>query len=120
MGILYGDESICGVIAEAGHPIPVFSDKHFSYRWSDAEWMYQTAKTLNVPFWAGSALPISWRRPNWQHPLDAPIDEALSIGFHMLERYGFHGLESLQCQIERRTGGETGVRSVQCLSGEKV
>ena len=116
----YFFEQICGVIAEAGHPIPVFSDKHFSYRWSDAEWMYQTAKTLNVPFWAGSALPISWRRPNWQHPLDAPIDEALSIGFHMLERYGFHGLESLQCQIERRTGGETGVRSVQCLSGEKV
>ena len=54
----YFFEQICGVIAEAGHPIPVFSDKHFSYRWSDAEWMYQTAKTLNVPFWAGSALPI--------------------------------------------------------------
>ena len=116
----YFFEQICGVIAESDRPIPIYNDKHLSYRWDDAHWMYTTAKQLDVPFWAGSALPVGWRRPNFEHPLGAPIEEALSIGFHMIERYGFHALESLQCQVERRQGGETGVRSVQCLSGDAV
>ncbi len=116
----YFFEQICGVIAEANRPIPVFNDKHLSYRWDDAQWMYENARKLGIPLWAGSALPVSWRRPNWEHPLGEPMDQACSIGFHMLERYGFHGLECLQCQVERRQGGETGVRRVQCLSGEKV
>ena len=104
----YFFEQICGVIAESGRPIPVYNDKHLSYRWDDARWMYTTAKQLHIPLWAGSALPVAWRRPNFEHPLDAPIDEALSIGFHMLERYGFHALESLQCQVERRTRRRNG------------
>lgn len=113
-------EQICGVIAEAARPIPVFNDKHLAYRWEDARWMVEAAQRLMIPLWAGSALPVAWRRPNWEHPLDEPLDEALTIGFHMLERYGFHGLEALQCQVERRRGGETGVRAVQCLAGEAV
>ena len=113
-------EQISGTIAEAGRSIPVFSDKHLAYRWDDARWMYETAHELEIPLWAGSAVPVAWRRPNWEHALGEPIDEALAIAFHMLERYGFHGLESLQCQVERRSGGETGVRSVQCLAGEAV
>ena len=116
----YFFEQICGVIAEGGRPIPVYNDKYFSYSWDDARWMYETAKELGVILWAGSSLPLTWRRPNWEHVLGSPIDEVLSIGFHMLERYGFHALESLQCQVERRLGGETGVGSVRCLSGAAV
>ncbi len=116
----YFFEQICGVIGECGRPIPVFNDKHLSYRWDDACWIYETARQLQVPLWAGSALPVGWRRPGWEHPLGEPIHQALAIGFHMMERYGFHALESLQCQVERRQGNETGVRSVQCLSGEAV
>ena len=111
----YFFEQICGVIAESGRAIPVYNDKHLSYRWDDAAWMYNTAKELDVPLWAASALPLAWRRPVFEHPLGEPIDEAMTIGFHMIERYGFHALEALQCQVERRTGGEVGVRSVQWL-----
>ena len=113
-------EQVCGVIAEFGRPIPVFTDKHLSYRWSDARWIYDTARDLDVPLWAGSSLPVTWRRPDYEHPNGEPLDEGLTIGFHMLGRYGFHGLEALQCQAEYRTGGETGVRAVSCLSGDDV
>ena len=91
-----------------------------SYRWSDARWIYDTARDLDVPLFAGSSVPVTWRRPNHDHPLGVALDEGLVIGFHMLERYGFHALEALQCQAERRAGGETGIRTVACLSGDEV
>ena len=113
-------EQIIGVIGEAHHPIPIFNDKHLSYRWDDAKWMYETARSMEIPLWAGSALPVAWRNPSWEHPQGEPIDQALVVGFHMVERYGFHALETLQSQVERRRGGETGVRAVQCLAGDDV
>ena len=82
-------EQVSGVIAEERRPLPVFVDKHLSYRWSDARWMYDTARELGMPLWAGSSLPMHWRRPDYDHPRDSPLDAALSTGFHMLERYGF-------------------------------
>lgn len=116
----YFFEQITGVIGEAGRPIPVYSDKHLSYSWDNAMWVYETAKEMHIPFWAASAMPVVWRKPNWEHPDGQSVDRALVIGFHMIERYGFHALEILQSQVERRSGGETGVRSVQCLSGNDV
>ena len=116
----YFFEQISAVIAQADRPIPVYNDKHLAYRWEDAQWMYETARELKIPLWAASALPVVWRRPNWEHPAGERIEQALVIGFHMVERYGFHALEVLQSHVERRRGGETGVRSVQCLSGEQV
>ena len=45
---------------------------------------------------------------------------AIAIGFSGLDIYGFHTLEVLQCMVERRRGGETGIRSVRCLEGDDV
>jgi hypothetical protein len=75
---------------------------------------------LNIPLLAGSTLPLCWRRPFLEHELHSPIEEALSIGYGGVESYGFHALETLQCMVERRQGGETGVAAVQCLEGEAV
>ena len=36
------------------------------------------------------------------------------------EAYGFHALEVLQCMVERRRGGETGVKAVQYICGDAV
>jgi len=42
------------------------------------------------------------------------------VGYSHFEVYGFHTLEALQVMTERRQGGETGVRAVQCLEGKEA
>ena len=109
----------------SGRPVPVFNDKHLAYSWDDARWMYDRAADLDIPFMAGSSLPVTGRTPELDHETGAPIDEALVLGhFHAypngLDSYGFHGLEALQCMVERRRGGETGIAAVRCIEGRAV
>jgi hypothetical protein len=113
-------EQICGVMATSGTAVPVFNDKHLSYNWQDAMWMFDRMVGLNAPLMAGSSLPVCWRKPWLEHEFDSTIDEAVAIGFSGLEIYGFHTLEVLQCMVERRLGGETGVAAVTCLEGDDV
>jgi len=113
-------EQICGLFSTSGRSVPVFSDKHLSYNWRDSKWMYDRAQQLGVPFMAGSSIPLGWRDPWLEHELDAPIEDALVLSFGGIESYGYHGLEALQCMIERRSGGEAGLAAVQCLEGEAV
>ncbi len=116
----YFMEQICGVLATSGHAVPIFNDKHLAYNWHDARWMYDRAAQLGAPFMAGSSLPLAWRNPWLEHPLETPIQEAIAIGYSGLDVYGFHTLETLQCMVERRAGGETGVAAVTCLEGGAV
>lgn len=116
----YFMEQICGVLATSGRAVPIFNDKHLAYNWPDARWMYDRAAQLGAPFMAGSSLPLAWRNPWLEHPLETPIQEAIAIGYSGLDVYGFHTLETLQCMVERRAGGETGVAAVTCLEGEAV
>ncbi|MCS6859690.1 MAG: hypothetical protein NZT92_05150 [Abditibacteriales bacterium] len=103
-----------------GRVVPVFNDKHLSYSWENAKWMYETARQMHIPFMAGSSLPVTWRKPPLELPLDCALEDALAVGYGDVEAYGFHALETLQCMIERRRGGESGVKAVQCLMGDEV
>lgn len=105
---------------KGGGVAPVFNDKHLGYAWEDAKWMYDQARTMGFPLMAGSSLPTAWRKPDFEYPLDVDLEEGLGIGYGDTEAYGFHALETLQCMIERRRGGESGVRAVTHLSGDKV
>ena len=116
----YFFEQIAGVFAESGRSVPVFSDKHLAYDFRDAQWMWDRAGELGIPLMAGSSLPLAWRSPWLEHPKETPIEEALSIGYGGIEAYGYHALETLQCMVERRRGGEQGVAWVQCLEGDDV
>jgi hypothetical protein len=60
---------------------------------------------------------VTWRKPSATIPLGSEITEAIALGYGGLEHYGFHTLEGLQCLMERRKGGETGVKSVQAVQG---
>ena len=113
-------EETVNAFKKGGAVAPVFNDKHLGYAWDDAKWMYDRARTMGFPLMAGSSLPTAWRKPDLEYPLDVELEEGLGIGFGDTEAYGFHALETLQCMIERRRGGESGVRAVTHLSGEKV
>jgi hypothetical protein len=116
----YFFEQIAGVLATSGRSVPVFNDKHLSYNWYDAKWIYDRARKLNIPFMAGSSVPLFWRDPWLEHNLETNLEEALVLSYGGLDAYGYHAFEALQAMVERRKGGETGIASVQCLEGEGV
>ena len=69
---------------------------------------------------AGSSLPVTWRLPDIELPLNCEIESALVVGYGGADVMDFHGLEALQCMVERRKGGETGVKAVQMIEGDAV
>ena len=115
---LFGE--VAKAFEAAGRSVPVFSDKHLADNWTDAKWIYDRAKELKVPLMAGSSLPVLWRYPPVDTRRDSKIEEIVAVSYGSLDAYGFHALEMVQCLVERRAGGESGVRSVQCLTGDEV
>jgi hypothetical protein len=113
-------DEIAAVVRKDGRPVPVFNDKHLSYRWDWAKEMYDTAKELKMPLMAGSSVPLAERRPPLELPPAAEIEDAISIHGGGVESYDFHALELLQSQVEARKGGESGVASVQFLEGDAL
>ena len=111
---------IMDVYQQSGRSVPTFFDKHFSYSWEKADALYRRAKKLGFPFMAGSSIPLTIRTPAIEPPLETPITEAVALGYGAPDAYGFHTLEGLQCLVERRKGGETGIASVQFLEGSAV
>jgi hypothetical protein len=113
-------DEIVAVFRNSRRSVPVFSDKHLSYRWDWAKEMYDTSRELRFPLMAGSSVPLAERTPVWELPSRARITEAVSIHGGGVESYDIHGLEVLQSIVEARRGGETGVKQVQFLEGEKL
>src|SRR5262249_2841268 len=113
-------EGVADTFARCKKAVPVFTDKHLAATWADAKWMYDRARELFVPLLAGSSLPLTWRRPPLQLPKNCDLVEAVQVGYGPLEAYGFPPLEAVQCLAERRRGGESGVKAVQCLQGEAM
>lgn len=114
-------EQVVKVFRASGRSVPVFNDKHLSYDWTKARRMYDWSKELKFPFMAGSSVPVTFRHPEIDPVLDAPLDSALAVGGGWVADGGiFHILETLQAFVERRRGGETGVRAVHMVTGDAV
>jgi hypothetical protein len=109
---------ITDVFRQSGRSVPVFNDKHLSWSWRQAKRMVEISRELRFPMLAGSSAPVAWRVPAVDTPFAAPQKYAVAISYSGLDIYGFHVLEALQVMVERRKGGETGVRSVQCLENQ--
>ncbi len=116
-------QEVIDVFRKSGRSVPVFVDKHLSFDHQKAAKMVAASKELKFGLMAGSSLPVTWRIPELAPPLSTPFEEGVAvIGYdrNTWEIYLFHVLEVLQCMLERRPGGETGVKSIQTLSGEAV
>ena len=100
--------------------VPVFNDKHLSWKWEWAQEMVALSRELKFPLLAGSSLPNTWRMPAVEMPSGADVKEAMCVAMGGVDSYDFHALEVIQCMAERRRGGETGVKAVQALRGDAV
>lgn len=113
-------KQVVKVFEESGRAVPVFNDKHLSTTWAECAEMVEDSKRLKFPFLAGSSLPVTWRQPAIDVPLDTPLTESVCAGYGGVDSYDFHGLETAQCMSERRKGGEVGISSVHAVKGAKV
>ena len=112
-------QEIVKVYRASGRSVPLFNDKHLSWNWEWAKQMYDTSRELKFAFMAGSSLPVTWRTPSVEMPQGARISEALCVCYGGVDSYDFHGLETIQCMVERRQGGETGVRWIEAYRGDR-
>jgi len=108
------------VFEKDGVAVPVYNDKHLSYSFEKAKAMVDASRRLKFPMLAGSSVPVTWRLPELELPLNCEIESALMVGVGGSDPMDYHALEGLQCMIERRKGGETGVKAVQMIEGDAV
>jgi hypothetical protein len=113
-------DQVAKVFEADGRSVPVYNDKALSWSFEKASRMRDTARRLRFPMLAGSSLPVTWRLPELELPLGCQIDDALMVGTGESDAMDFHALEAMQCMLERRKGGERGVKSVQLIQGEGV
>jgi hypothetical protein len=113
-------DEIVAVMRRSKRFVPLYNDKHLSFRWDWAKEMADTTKELGIPFLAGSSVPLAQRIPPLELEPGTEIAEALSIHGGGVESYDFHGLEVLQSLVEARKGGEPGIARVEFLQGDAL
>ncbi len=113
-------KEIVKIFEASGRSVPVFNDKHLSTDWNQCKEMVADSKRLNFPFYAGSSLPVTWRLPSYELPLNTPLKESVCVAYGGIDSYDIHAIETAQCMSERRAGGEAGIRSVIAAKGETL
>lgn len=103
-----------------GRAVPIFNDKHLSYSFQKAKTMVELSRRHGFPLLAGSSLPVTWRRPSVDLPMGAVVEDASMVGVGGSDAMDYHALEAMQSVLERRQGGETGVKRVQMIEGDAV
>lgn len=111
-------------IVKAGSTCPVFSANLLGPTWKDAASIRDSCQAIGIPLMSGSCYPLSYRDNDLQ--AGATVSQAVAISSSAagnredFEHFAKHSLEALQCQLERRAGGETGVAAVTCFAGADI
>lgn len=112
-------QQIIRVFKDSHRSVPMFNDKHLSWNWDWAKRMVDTSHEMGFAYMAGSSLAVTWRIPSVEMQQGSRIREALCVAYGGVDSYDFHALETIQCMVERRPGGETGVKWLQAYRGDK-
>jgi hypothetical protein len=110
-------QQVVKVFENSRRSVPVFNDKHLSYNWDDAKWMFDKSRELGFPLTGGSSIPTYFRDPEIDLAIDTPLKHAIVVGGAADEGAIFHCIDVLQAFVECRKGGETGVTAVQSIRG---
>jgi hypothetical protein len=110
-------QQVLKVFEASRRSVPVFNDKHLSYNWDDAKWMFDKSRELGFALTGGSSIPTYFREPEIELAIDTPLKNSIVIGGAADEGAIFHCIDVLQAFVERRKGGETGVKAVQSIRG---
>lgn len=87
------------------------------------------ATARRIALASGTPLAVTWRLPGLEIPLETPLTEALIVVQKSPLQPGPYGtlagaelcaLDGLLPLVERRRGGESGIRSVRLLEGDAV
>lgn len=77
-----------------------------------------TARQIKLA--SGTTLPVTWRLPQVDLPARAAVSEALIVVQGASPLAELHALDGLLPLLERRAGGECGVRQVKFLAGREL
>ena len=98
-------QQVVDVFRRSGRSVPVFNDKHLSWRWDWAKEMVDTAHAMGFPLLAGSSLPVTWRIPSVELPWGAEVEEVVCVGYGGIDSYDIHGLETAPVHGRTAQGG---------------
>ena len=96
-------DEIVAEFRRSGSTVPVYNDKHLSYRADWATEMVETARSMGFALMAGSSVPLAVRRPSLELPKDAKITEAVVASWRE-----FGGLRLSRTGSVAGDGGITG------------
>jgi hypothetical protein len=113
-------QQVIRVFEQSKRSVPVFNDKHLSYNWDDAKWMFDKSRELGFSLNGGSSIPYYFRKPETELEIGTPIKDSIVVGGASDEGAIFHCIDVLQAFVDRRKGGETGVKSVQSIRGPET
>ena len=80
----------------------------------------RVARERNLELRSGASLSLTWRLPPVELPWETPLADALVVAQGPFPGAEMQALDALAPVIERRRGGESGVRRVYYLEGEAV
>lgn len=113
-------DKIVSVFKKYNKVLPVFCDKHYSY---DAHWaheMVETARKMGFAFTGGSSIPHTPFVPKSDLKAGFKPAKALAVYYGDKEAYLYHSIEFAQSIIEKRQGGESGIKAVTAWEGPVV
>lgn len=113
-------QQIVKIFHEEQKALPLYFSHFLSDYFKESEIILSTSHKIGSPLMTGSTTPLTWRMPECDLPYGRAVKEAVVVTGRDSEAAEFEALEAMQGMLERRRGGETGVRSVQLLQGDPV